>query len=379
LISFPSVGDRQLNAVWYAHSDGPYQSPGNPTGRVARGTLDIKVVDMLLEVPPNPAVVRPSGLSGQPDQTVTIKVKSVNPVGHNFRAAFLVEREAGSGGHDAGHHEKLDGSGPAGLAAGEWATWPRLPVGTIQGGAIHHSSVGEVTVTYTPGPFGGKERVRVYVMSVGHRFEARGWDNQLIDDGEDILNAESPGIDGDIQQRILGKLSRHKFFFGACILGSVEIEVKVPNLKNLEDAPGANINYELVGAQDQTRCNGSVVTSAHKHNHWGTQTMITAIENISDSWNTEGPIPTPGLRINDIGVGDASEGYGGLFDYKNNWKKPHAEHRVGKNADVGFCGIESSPDDAVQLKAFIRRVTGRTPLVHTTSSGGVDHFHIYTN
>ena len=341
LISFLNVGRHQLNAVWYVHKDGPGLS-GTPTGRVARGTLDIDVVDMSVDVTPNPAVVRPRDVVS-PDEEVTIKVKSVNPASTEFRAMFLAEREAGSGGHEAGKHKKVDGSGDASVDAGDWATWPKLPVGTFAGGAIKTSSGGEVSVKYKPSQFGGKERVRVYVVGTSSKFEARGWDGNLIADGGDVLDAEAAVLTSDVQQRILGKLSRHEFFFGS-YLGSVEIEVKVPSLNQLTD--GAD--YVKVGGTPQHK---------NENTHFGISDLISDIQTLANKFRSKPRTRGARLRVNDMSLGKDGEGYGGVFDVCGTWNSnddcpsasdpsvtvhghtPNFGHANGRAADINTGGF----------------------------------------
>ena len=64
---------------------------------------------------------------------------------------------------------------------------------------------------------------------------------------------------------------------------------------------------------------------------------------------------------------------GGLFDYKNTWQTPHAEHRNGRIADIGFVGLAGSTCvnlNKILLQNVIIAVVGQAPFVHT------DHYHV---
>jgi hypothetical protein len=64
---------------------------------------------------------------------------------------------------------------------------------------------------------------------------------------------------------------------------------------------------------------------------------------------------------------------GGLFDAElNNWRGPHDGHRLGREADIGFRGVQSGICRDLPraiLHQTIRNVTGRWPIPHS------DHYH----
>ena len=114
---------------------------------------------------------------------------------------------------------------------------------------------------------------------------------------------------------------------------SVDVRVKVNGLVELAMGEG----YELVGTPDnygQTNdpCRGTAPTSLHYSNHFGTPQLVSAIRRIATSYGVLHSRIR--IRVNDMSLVD-----GGLFDSHNNWRTPHGEHRVGKNADIGFTGI----------------------------------------
>jgi hypothetical protein len=80
------------------------------------------------------------------------------------------------------------------------------------------------------------------------------------------------------------------------------------------------------------------------------------------------------LRINDMSLP-----WGGLFDIGNNWSNVpgHNTHRIGRNADIGFNGIDGNGRCAglnlQKLRNAISQATGRWPHLHS------DHYHITVN
>ena len=126
-------------------------------------------------------------------------------------------------------------------------------------------------------------------------------------------------------------------------------------------------NYILTGVYNQTRCNGTTVTSRHSLNHYGTTTLNNAIINIANDYATL--YPGVKLRIN-----DTSLQLGGLFDIYNNYQPPHSSHRFGRNADIESAGVNGQGQcvslDLAKLYQFIRDRTKNPP------KGEGNHYHI---
>jgi len=168
---------------------------------------------------------------------------------------------------------------------------------------------------------------------------------------------------GDLM-RIYLESSQNKLF-----IDSIDIIERIPNLVELQEGN----NYELVGAPQNHSgtndpCRPTAPTSQHSVNHFGTQQMITSIQNIADDYALlhSGII----IRVNDMSLEN-----GGLFDANNNWSNPHQSHRMGTNADIGFTGI-SQNDNCVNLNRrdlenIIRRHTSQAPYIEG------DHYHVY--
>lgn len=135
-------------------------------------------------------------------------------------------------------------------------------------------------------------------------------------------------------------------------------------------------NYELIGAPDNHSgtndpCRDDPPTSQHYSNHYGTQTLILAIQEIANNYSTN----HPGIRLR---INNMSLEYGGKFDQDNIWSGPHQTHRVGINCDIGAVGINDNNEcpslNRRELINIIERATGITPLFHNPP-----HFHIYVN
>ena len=156
------------------------------------------------------------------------------------------------------------------------------------------------------------------------------------------------------------------------------LTVRVPGL--IELTPGEY--YELVGAPDNHSGTNDPCrpifdppTSLHYHNHFGTQALITVIQNIAVAYDSL----HPGIRLR---INDMSLEYGGLFDCgsrtvpPNTWRPPHNSHRLGRNADIGFTGINSSnqcvPLNRARLEVKIDYYSG-----NRITEG--NHYHITVN
>jgi hypothetical protein len=194
---------------------------------------------------------------------------------------------------------------------------------------------------------------------------------QTFTDGTILLSDKTSEIGGEFE------------FTATATIGSKKLEakdtltVRVPGLVAL----GTSQNYEVVGAPGNYSgtndpCRPYPPASQHNNNHYGTQSLITAVQNIANSYSSV----HPGIRLR---INDMSLEYGGLFDcgsktvQPNTWQAPHNSHRIGKNADIGFTGIDINGGcvsiNRRELREFIRRYTQNQPLIEA------DHYHIFSN
>jgi hypothetical protein len=151
---------------------------------------------------------------------------------------------------------------------------------------------------------------------------------------------------------------------------TLSVKTRVPGLVEL----GKGEHYILVGAPGDVDPCPHNVTSLHYRNHFGTATLIQAIDSIAVAYASldTGKI----LRINDMSLEK-----GGMFDNLNDWTYhpglSHGEHRIGKNADIGVKGIDQSTARVdlmiPRLKTIIKNKTKLEPYQHTGSN---PHFHI---
>ncbi|MBI1723033.1 MAG: hypothetical protein HYR48_03905 [Gemmatimonadetes bacterium] len=105
-------------------------------------------------------------------------------------------------------------------------------------------------------------------------------------------------------------------------------------------------------------------TAAHPSNHWGTQGLVDALDSLAslfyDTYHGA-------LEINDISLE-----LGGVFDLRRSWVPPHAEHRVGRSADV-----RTRTRTAAELEFITRQweiAFGGT--VHDETTTDAPHYHL---
>jgi hypothetical protein len=135
--------------------------------------------------------------------------------------------------------------------------------------------------------------------------------------------------------------------------------------------PADPARYVLVGAPENHAltndpCRDAPPTSKHSPNHAARPAMNNAVLAIADSMRQETGIL---IRVNDMSLP-----MGGLFDFENNWQIPHEAHRIGQDADIGYCGVRNGARadyDRVLLENTIRTITGKKPLPYG------NHFHVF--
>lgn len=138
----------------------------------------------------------------------------------------------------------------------------------------------------------------------------------------------------------------------ASYLGTMEKEYRI-NIRELdlfELANDPSSKYTLIGQ-----------TGGHPVNHYGSATLISAIKSVSEKYHEQLPGQDP-LRVNDMSLK-----WGGLFDYKNNWQKPHASHRQGDDVD-----IDTVPNENIKTLELIAKMHGLTRVIE---KGVTNHYH----
>lgn len=267
--------------------------------------------------------------------------------------------------------------------------WPTLPAGRSGGNPQNRNRKENITVAVTQ----NNQRLENQSVTITTRiiFPSGGHDHadQPPSDSLGVFRTSSDTMRGSITSSTDANgeigLSYQAPIFGGRIelTATVIIEedtlaakdtliVRVPGLDELDASP----LYELVGApgnHDGTNdpCRANPPTSQHNRNHYGTQALRTAIQNVAASYDSLHPGSR--LRINDMSLE-----WGGLFDNQNNWRyivgATHGEHRIGRNADIGFSGIDQDGRclrlNLIDLRRFILAYTTDTAFSHS------DHYHI---
>jgi hypothetical protein len=135
-----------------------------------------------------------------------------------------------------------------------------------------------------------------------------------------------------------------------------KIFVRVGGLQALSAGPSEN--FVLVGKFGEPG-----VTSRHRDNHFGTETLIAKVRALADIVYRDSAYV---LRINDISLP-----WGGVFDIQNNWSTPHSGHRVGVNVDIDE--IDTNKKE-IDLKYFQEKV--ENPPFNGRLRNEGNHFHI---
>lgn len=193
-------------------------------------------------------------------------------------------------------------------------------------------------------------------------------------------NFDADSLKGMIYERSKGD-TVSRFEYVASIWGGLMI-IKLESLENrllnkdslifIENIAGLNLlpqnqNYYMYGG---TNSHNGPPDFLDNHNHYGTETLINALQSIASDYISSHPDIR--IRINDMSLPS-----GGKFDINGFWWGGHAEHRLGKNADVSAIGINQSNQlvdlNINEMRIIIRFRTGIDPLFHNPP-----HFHIYT-
>lgn len=105
------------------------------------------------------------------------------------------------------------------------------------------------------------------------------------------------------------------------IKDKVSFIVKVTGLSLLPE----NSSYTKIGGTDKHFGPPGYQTD---NNHWGTNVLNQAIQNLSAGWYNKF-LNVPKLQINDMSLP-----YGGWFDISGNWSGDHKTHRIGNSVDI---------------------------------------------
>ncbi|PIP04967.1 MAG: hypothetical protein COX52_14555 [Syntrophobacterales bacterium CG23_combo_of_CG06-09_8_20_14_all_48_27] len=247
-------------------------------------SIAVGIRPITLEVTIDPTSVMPSQtpLTTSPvaPTTVTVRVRSGNTPVAGHQVQLAAAGVPGTGGHNAAEH-------------GNGGTRP-IPDGVYGVFAIGEGvtdAAGVFSTTYTPTRFGGEERITANSRTVPE------------------IHAEAV------------------------------LTVAVPGLILL---PRQDTRYLQIGHRAaHPGPVGAISPAEPNENHWGTQGLLTAIQNLAAEYNEEyqGEV-VPLLSFNDMSLRN-----GGLFDISGQWHPSHNEHRVGRNVDlrVNNLDVEQPP------------------------------------
>lgn len=156
--------------------------------------------------------------------------------------------------------------------------------------------------------------------------------------------------------------------------------VRVPGLAEFQDP-----NFLLIGTPNDHSgeggndpCRSNIPTSQHFLTHFGSSELRGALNNIGSDF--EQIYPGYRLRLNDMSLEN-----GGLLDIYNNWSSGHAEHRIGKQADLDptvLNDIGECVNNQViinNMDRIVRRRTNGLLLTHDNDDGTVNHYHLRVN
>jgi len=322
----------------------------------------------------------PTPTASEPEAEVEITVK--HPGLSNFKIGFLAEREAGSGGHEAAVHQNVAGSGPSNLTDGQWATHPHIPIGFHKDGAFHDASAGEVKGVYKVTAFGGRERVRIFVLPSGERFRT------IRPNGSIEFDAEMGGLTHDEQQQQL-KLVVGSGRFAGCHLGTIEIDVKVKDeFGNDLEALGQRMtdegitNITLVGGtcEHHGPRNDNLLQNCRTpdNNHFGRINLNDSIIDVAsefEAWTGDN------LLVNDMSLGEDGEGYGGRFDLDGEWEAstshdPEYGHSNGSAADLDASNVDDIVDVLTDVPFNYAEISTSDPFTPNAFIDEVTHIHL---
>ncbi|MFL5494369.1 MAG: hypothetical protein ACJ8DC_08310 [Gemmatimonadales bacterium] len=129
---------------------------------------------------------------------------------------------------------------------------------------------------------------------------------------------------------------------------AVTYSIVVPGLVAL----GASAEYDLIGQ-----------TSTHPDNHYGVQSFVAKLQSLASTFRSK--------YQSKLAYNDMSLASGGWFDLSAGWGGAHAEHRVGRNADLRTNGLTGK-----QLKFVRIEWSALGGSVHDETDTGAPHYHL---
>lgn len=145
----------------------------------------------------------------------------------------------------------------------------------------------------------------------------------------------------------------------SCTPKPFNIKVKVDQLQELS----ANALYSLIGQN-----------SSHPRNHYGMPTLNTALVELASLYASA--YSTDQTASGKLQYNDMSLPFGGVFDLKFNWLRPHGEHRNGKSADLRVQAASAVPPERRKKLAAWAMSVNLGILLHDGTDGTPPHWHL---
>jgi hypothetical protein len=151
-----------------------------------------------------------------------------------------------------------------------------------------------------------------------------------------------------------------------------KVDVRVPDLIPISPNPPQNANgsykYAFTAVDP-----GHVGTSGGRQRgeYYLTKEAIDNLQDLIELFAEDGW----GI----VGLNDASLNWGGLYDLKNNWNKPHSEHREGEEIDISFKragNVVSTAKQNAFYKKFCEDKKAEVPFSILHHYVLTPHFHV---
>ena len=103
-------------------------------------------------------------------------------------------------------------------------------------------------------------------------------------------------------------------------------------------------------------------------------TLGTMAQSFANTLTQQGQ-PVPTVRVTALSLP-----LGGIFDFKVQWRPPHATHRLGNDADIGMCELtarqRTALSSAISAAALSTPYRNESPAEDVCGPGGTRHWHL---
>lgn len=321
-IKFLSTGTYKITFLW--------QMRAPPDGF---GSAEIFTAEKFVNVVDEQVVeVSPRETGGEEEKELVFDFADLSIEPELTKVAYVVERLAGTGGHEADKHTPSPENDQWEIMEGDENDPVTHPTGRVVGDLVVER-VDENKKTYIAGLFGGRERVRM--IGVRENFP-----------------------DAQTQKELKQALADHAA--EVCQLGSVEIEVKVkPDLIQYTPKTAATGSIPVTYS---TRDPSGVVTThtitlsiptpfwdlvddpigKHSENDGNKLEAQLVFQMFASSYGKRAL--DAGTSYSSLTIHRISTRSGGLYDIEGDWKKGHEAHNIGVEYDIDATPIDSDEE-----------------------------------